>query len=69
MASFSMPTQRAARRIPAHLVQCTVIVATGKTVDQIKMMHVMEKQKHAEACNKNRSISATSVNELHCRGR
>ena len=42
----------------------TVIVAAGKTVDQIKMMHVMEKQKHAEACNKNRSISATSVNEL-----
>ena len=40
----------------------TVIVAAGKTVDQIKMMHVMEKQKHAEACNKNRSISATSVN-------
>ena len=42
----------------------TVIVAAGKTVDQTKKMHVMEKQQHAEACNKNRSISATSVNEL-----
>ena len=28
------------------------------------MMHILEKQKHAEACNKNRSISASSVNEL-----
>ena len=42
----------------------TVIVAAGKTVDQIKMMHILEKQKHAEACNKNRSITAQSVNEL-----
>ena len=28
------------------------------------MMHNLEKQKHAEACNKNRSITAQSVNEL-----
>ena len=49
-------------------MQCTVIVAAGKTVDQIKMMHVMEKQKHAEACNKNRSISATSNPEAAERG-
>ena len=42
----------------------TVIVSAGKTVDQIKMMHILEKQKHAEACNKNRSITAQSVNEL-----
>jgi len=27
-------------------------------------MRVLEKKKHAEVCNKNRSISAQSVNEL-----
>ena len=42
----------------------TVIVAAGKTVDQIKAMHALEKKKHADVCNKNRSISAQSVNEL-----
>ena len=42
----------------------TVIVAAGKTVDQIKMMHALEKTKHANLCNKNRSISAQSVNEI-----
>ncbi len=41
-----------------------VIVSGGKTVDEIKAMHVLEKKKHAEVCNKNRSISAQSVNEL-----
>jgi hypothetical protein len=42
----------------------TVIVSAGKTVDQIKAMHALEKKKHADVCNKNRSISAQSVNEL-----
>ena len=42
----------------------TVIVAAGKTVDQIKMMPALEKTKHANLCNKNRSISAQSVNEI-----
>ena len=42
----------------------TVIVSAGKTVDQIKAMHAVEKKKHADVCNKNRSISAQSVNEL-----
>ena len=42
----------------------TVIVAAGKTVDQIKMMHALEKTKHANLCNKNRSISAESVKEI-----
>jgi hypothetical protein len=41
-----------------------VIVSGGKTVNEIKAMHVLEKKKHAEVCNKNRSISAQSVNEL-----
>ena len=41
-----------------------VIVSGGKTVEEIKAMHVLEKKKHAEVCNKNRSISAQSVNEL-----
>ena len=36
----------------------------GKTVDEIKAMHVLEKKKHADLCNKNRSISAQSVTEL-----
>ena len=39
-------------------------VAAGKTVDQIKMMHALEKTKHANLCNKNRSISAESVKEI-----
>jgi hypothetical protein len=34
-----------------------VIVSGGKTVDQIKAMHVLEKKKHADVCNKNRAIS------------
>ena len=38
----------------------TVIVSAGK----IKMMHFLEKKKHAEACSKNRSITAQAVNEL-----
>ena len=42
----------------------TVIVAAGKTVDQIKMMPALEKTKHANLCNKNRSISAESVKEI-----
>ena len=42
----------------------TVIVAAGKTVDQIKMMPAIEKTKHANLCNKNRSISAESVKEI-----
>ena len=42
----------------------TVIVSAGKTVDQIKAMHALEKKKHADLCNKNRAISATSVSEL-----
>ena len=41
-----------------------VIVSGGKTVDQIKEMHVLDKKKHADACNKNRAISAQSVTEL-----
>ena len=42
----------------------TVIVSAGKTVDQIKAMHALEKKKHADLCNKNRAISAHSVTEL-----
>jgi hypothetical protein len=43
-----------------------VIVSGGKTVDQIKAMHVLEKKKHADVCNKNRAISAQSVTEMGC---
>ena len=42
----------------------TLIVCAGKTMEQIKMMPALEKKKHADLCNKNRSISASSVNEM-----
>jgi hypothetical protein len=54
--------------IPVHLGGKHPIsmsaVSGGKTVDQIKEMHVLDKKKHADACNKNRAIAAHSVTEL-----